>query len=346
MADISQIDKNFKIVCSVGKKDVRYYNALSSPFAIYGVSYENGKFRRMSEAVAKTVSERVYLLHSNTAGGRIRFQTNSSYVALYVKMLTIGKMPHFAMCGSAGFDVYVKDEYKASFLPPMDVVDGYQGLIDFGRKKMREITINFPLYSDVSELYIGLQKDAIVDKPTPYAIEKPIVYYGSSITQGGCASRPGATYQGYVSRKFNADFINLGFSGSAQAEDEIIEYIKNLPMSVFVYDYDHNAPTNEHLALTHEKMFLAIREANPTLPIVIMSRPKYRLDKTEKARGGIIARTYENARLRGDNNVYFLDGKRLMSLAKGAGTVDGCHPTDLGFYSMATALIKEMEKFL
>lgn len=346
MADISQIDKNFKVVCTIGKKDVHYYNPLCSPFKVYGVFYENGKYRRMKESVAKDVSERVYFLHTNTAGGRIRFQTNSSYVALYVKMPTIGKMPHFALCGSAGFDVYEKDKYKASFLPPMDAVDGYEGLIELGNKKMREITINLPLYSDISELYIGLQKSAIVQEPTPYAIEKPIVYYGSSITQGGCASRPGTAYQGHISRAFDADFINLGFSGSALAEDKMIDYIKKLSMSVFVLDYDHNAPTNEHLENTHEKMFLAIRKENPTLPILILSRPNYHLNEMERRRRNIIKRTYENALLRGDKNVYFLDGKKLMAIAKGEGQVDGCHPTDLGFFSMAKAMIKEMKKFL
>ncbi len=345
MADISQIDKNFKIECAVGKTDVRYFSPLDYPFSLHGVFYENGQYRRMSEDVAKRVSERVHFLHANTAGGRVRFITNSPYVALYVKSPSLGKMPHFTFCGSAGFDLYVKNEYTASFLPPMDATDGYQGLIELGGKKTREITINFPLYSEISELYIGLQKGAKVLAPTPYLVEKPIVFYGSSITQGGCASRPGATYQGYISRQFNADYINLGFSGSALAEDEMIAHLAGLEASAFVLDYDHNAPTIEHLKNTHEKLFLAVREKHPDIPIVILSRPKYCLNNEEKARMSVIKQTYENARLRGDNNVYFVGGSKLMHLAKGAGTVDSIHPTDLGFYSMATAIIKEMKKF-
>ena len=146
------------------------------------------------------------------------------------------------------------------------------------------------------------------------------------------------SYQAIISRTFNYDYINLGFSGSAKAEDEMIEYIKNLDMSIFVYDYDHNAPTIEHLEKTHEKMFKAIREKNPLLPVIIMSRPKHFLTAEEKVRRGIIETTYKNAISSGDKNVYFLDGEALTLLCKDSGTVDNCHPTDFGFASIAKAL--------
>ena len=346
MKDISNIDQNFKVETNIGKSDIRFYNALFSPFKISGVFYENGKFRRMPEAVAKEVSEGVYALHSNTAGGRIRFRTNSPYVAINVKMSSVGKMSHFALCGSAGFDLYVKNKYTASYIPPFDMKNGYEGIVEFKTSEMRDITINFPLYSDVDELYVGLKDGSLVCEPFPFKIEKPIVYYGSSITQGGCASRPGNSYQGFVSREIDADYINLGFSGSARAEKAISDYIKSLPMSVFVYDYDHNSPSVEHLASTHERMFLEIRESNPELPIVFMSRPKQKLNKEELTRLGIIKTTYENALSRGDKNVYLLDGRSLMRIAKDEGTVDGCHPTDLGFFSMAKALTRLLKKIL
>ena len=346
MKDISEIDKNFKIEKPSDKSEIRFYNALNPPFEINGVFYENGKFRRIPEKVAKTVSESVYVLHSNTAGGRIRFKTNSTCIAINAKMSGIGKMPHFALSGSAGFDLYVGNEYTASYIPPYDITNGYEGIITFDTAKLREITINFPLYSDVNELYIGLDKDSIVCEPSPYKIKKPIVYYGSSITQGGCASRPGNSYQSIVSRKINADYINLGFSGSALAEKEISNYIKTLSMSVFVYDYDHNAPTIEHLSRTHERMFLEIRESNPTLPIVFMARPKYPLCQDDISRFEIIKQTYENAISKGDKNVYLINSLSLMKLAKNNGTVDGLHPTDLGFFSMAKAVIRVLKTIL
>ncbi len=109
-------------------------------------------------------------------------------------------------------------------------------------------------------------------------------------------------------------------------------------MSVFVYDYDHNAPTAEYLEKTHEKMFQSIRKENPDIPIIIMSRPKVDLTDDEIKRRSIIENTYKNAIANGDNNVYFLDDQALTALCKDEGTVDGCHPSDFGFDSMAKAL--------
>lgn len=349
MSNLSLIDSNFKVVSHINESDIRFYDANKPPFKIYGVFYENGKFRRIPESIARTVSDGVYDLHAHTAGGRIRFKTDSRYVAINVKMPNIGKMPHFALSGSAGFDLYICDEstrYFKTFVPPFDIEDGYESIVHFDSKQMREITINFPLYSEVSELYIGLCDGASVCEPKGYSTEKPIVYYGSSITQGGCASRPGNSYESIISRRLDADYINLGFSGNAKGEPQIAEYISKLDMSVFVYDYDYNAPTVEHLNNTHEKMYLTIRNANPDLPIVLMSRPKFSLCADDKLRFDIIKKTYDNAKANGDTNIYLIDGSTLMAMAKDDGTVDDCHPNDLGFASMAKAVGDLLEKIL
>ncbi len=340
---LSEIDKNFIVRNTTRTEGVTYYNADDIPFALYGIFKENGRYRRIPEQIAKTVNEGVYYLHTNTAGGRVRFITDSSFVSIVVKTDKIEKMQHFALTGSAGFDMYVSDEYIKTFAPPFEASESFAGDYDFGSKEKREITINFPLYNDVCELYIGLDDDAVTEPPSPYKNSMPVVYYGSSITQGGCASRPGMSYQSIISRRFNYDYINLGFSGSARAEDEMIDYLKGLPMSLFVLDYDHNAPTAEHLLSTHEKLFKAVREQNPALPIIMMSRPRFNLSGEETDRLHIIEATYNNALSSGDKNVYLLNNEALTALCKGEGTVDGCHPTDFGFASMAQALGDLME---
>ena len=349
MSRVEDADKNLKVETKIEQEGLKFYNALSEPFKIYGIYMEDGKFRRLPEKVAESVSNGVWILHANTAGGRVRFRTNSPYVAINVKMGEIGKMPHFPLAGSAGFDVYRNDgngeEYVRTLMPPFNIENGYESLISFDDEVMRDVTINFPLYSEVKELYIGLDENAVVEAPTPYIDKKPMVYYGSSITQGGCASRPGNCYQGYICRTFNCDYINLGFSGNAKAEDAMIEYIKSLDMSIFVYDYDHNAPSVEHLKNTHEKMFKAIREAHPDIPIILMSAPIWNPSGDWKDRRDIVEQTYRNALAAGDKNVYFVDGKALMSLCENNGTVDNCHPTDLGFYSMARVLAFVIEKY-
>ena len=343
MKKIDEIDKNFKVETKLDKSDIKFYSVFEEPFSINGLIYENGKFRRLPENVAKSVSEWVYHLHANTSGGRVRFKTDSSYVAISAKMCNVCKMDHFALTGSGGFDMYVKtgDEFKftSTFRPSSSMTDGYESLFDFKVNEMREIVINFPLYSDVCELYIGIEEGAAVSAPTPYAYEKPVVYYGSSITQGGCASRPGNAYPSILSRKFNTDYINLGFSGSAKGELEIAEYIASLDMELFVYDYDHNAPDAAHLEATHERMFKIIREKHPCLPVIMMSSTSMaRFHDNRDLRRDIIYKTYKNACDAGDRNVYFWDGTAEFEPYSEFGTVEGCHPNDYGFVGIAKSL--------
>ena len=344
---LDEIDKNFKIEETINKEGLKFYNAEKEPFKIYGLIREGDRFRRLPGKVAKSVNEGVYALHANTAGGRVRFITDSETAAIIAVMDKMYRASHFPFTGTAGFDIYSDGIYKGTFRPQNDAERGFEGIIGGLEKgKMKEITINFPLYSDVKELFIGLAENAEILSPMPYKNEKPVVFYGSSITQGGCASRPGRSYQAVVSRRLNIDYVNLGFSGSARAEDEIIEYIKNLDMAAFVYDYDHNAPNVAHLEATHEKMFKAVREAQPRLPIIIMPRPKYYLNDEEKKRRDIILKTYNNAVAAGDKNVYFIDNTKLTAECKGEGTVDNTHPTDFGFASMAKAVGDCLEKIL
>lgn len=348
MANISKVDRNFQVQTSLDIDNIVFYDPLQEPFSLHGVFYEDGMYRRLPEAVAKSVSKGVYILHTHTAGGRLKFITDSSIVAIKATMPEIFRGSHATLTGNGGFDLYVgrNEEYYGTFIPPYDIVDSFESVIRFPDQKKREITINFPLYGSVSSLYVGLEERAVIKKSSGYKYQKPIAFYGSSITQGGCASRPGNCYQNVIARALKTDYVNLGFSGNAKAEDEIAQYIKDLDMSVFVYDYDHNAPTVEHLEKTHQKMFGAIRQAHPDMPVVILSRPKYRLSGTDLPRLEIIKKTYTDALAAGDRNVYFIDGPTLMKYAKNEGTVDGCHPNDLGFYSMAKVLIPVLRKLL
>ena len=348
MSNISDLDKNFKVETKIKAEDIQFHNVRNAPFKIYGVFHDNGRFRRIPTEVAKTVNETVLALHSNTAGGRVRFMTDSPYIAIHAEMAGILKMEHIPLTGSGGFDMYMGHDpeiYIKTFVPPYAMTDGYESIFQCGSSAMREVTINFPTYSSVLELYVGLKEGSTILPPREYTIEKPIVYYGSSITQGGCTSRPGNTYQGVITRRLDADHINLGFSGSARGETTMAEYIAGLEMSAFVYDYDHNAPTLEHLQKTHEPFFKIIRQAHPDIPIVFMTKPIYKLSQSDPCLK-TIKKTYENALAAGDENVYFLDGTALMEMAGYDGTVDGCHANDLGFRSMAKAVGDVLEKAL
>lgn len=343
MRDIAEIDKNFKVETEIDRPNLHFYDAEMNPFRIYGLLRENDRFCRMPGAVAKEASEGVHTLHTNTAGGRVRFVTNSAYVAISAEMDGVSRGPHMPLTGGAGFDLYADTGegqiFMHTYKPPYEMKDGYEGVCDFWDDRERLITINFPLYADVKKLYIGLEKMAYI-KPAPdYTCEKPIVYYGSSITQGACASRPGNAYQAILSRTLDANFINLGFSGNALAEECMADYISSLDMSVFVLDYDHNSPSPEHLQETHERMYRKVREKHPSVPIVMLTRPKVHLVYDEPRRVEVVKANYEKAVAEGDKNVYFIKGSDLLEeRVIECATVDGGHPNDSGFLSMANVL--------
>lgn len=344
--DITKIDPNFSIKRVSEGLDITYYDIKEAPIKLFGVFFENGKFVRMPERIAKSVSEGVHALYDNTAGGRICFKTNSRYIVLAAKIPSVGKMPHFTTLGSAGFDIYVKNDYFGAFMPEYNLENAYNCVMDFDSEEMREITINFPLYSSVSDVYIGITADAVIEEYYPYKKILPIVYYGSSITQGGCASRPGNTYQAEIARRTGVDYINLGFSGSAKGEQEMADYIAELNMSIFVMDYDHNAPNPEYIRNTHEKFFKTIRKKNKDLPVIFVTKPDFRYFDDSLRRDAVYT-TYRNALLNGDKNVSYIDGSSFFrGNMRGFCTVDGCHPNDMGFYQMAESIGEVIEKII
>ena len=339
--DVAKIDKNFTVNEKVFREGQRFYSCEEQPFALYGVFREGERFVRMPLEVAESVSPGVHGLSTHAAGGRVRFITDSPYVALIAGLANHFNGNHFTLYGSSGFDAYIGKPgdvpyYIGTFSVPDCKERDYQSIIALPMGEW-EVTINFPLYRSVKELYIGLDESAMLKEPTPYKYEKPVLYYGSSVTQGGCANRPGMSYQGILSRRLGCDFINLGFSGSAKGEDAMIEYLASLDPSVFVLDYDYNAVAPEHLDATHEKLFLAFRAAHPTTPVVMLSAPlpELHLGESMRARREIIRRTYKNAIAAGDENVWFIDGATIITTE---GTVDRCHPTDLGFTQMADGI--------
>ncbi len=341
--DISKIDSNFKIV--EGTEDgLSFYDAANEPFRVHGLILENGIFYRVPQEVAKATSAGVTWLSKCTTGGRVRFITDSSVITVRAEMDPVGKMPHFALTGTAGMDLYVDEgageQYVGTFRPPYEIEDGFSSTLNFSGSRKRLVTVNLPIYSGIKRLLIGVSEGAALEAAPDYTVATPVVFYGSSITQACCASRPGTSYQAVVSRLLDCDYINLGFSGNAKGEESIAEYIAGLDMSAFVLDYDHNAPSCEHLEATHERMYKIIREKHPDIPILMLSRPVPRPNEDEKKRIEIIRRTYENAKAAGDEKVMFVEGGRLLDeRISEIWSVDGCHPNDVGFASMGYSIV-------
>lgn len=341
--NILEVDKNFKVE-KINKPDIRLYDVHDEPFELYGLYQpkKGEKFKRIPTEIAEKVNEGVLLLHANTSGGRVRFKTDSQYVIVKSVVSEFFSMIRIPVTGAACFDLYADGHFCGTFLPVDGLSRDYEACIEFEDIKMRDIIINFPTYNNVESLYIGLKADAQLCEGNKYKNEKPVVFYGSSITQGGCTSHSGNIYQNIMSRWLNFDYVNLGFSGSAKGEKVIAEYISNIDMSVFVYDYDHNAPTAEHLKNTHYIMFKTIRDKHPEMPIIIATNVSHCFTKqANKERFEIIEATYKKAVADGDKNIYFINGHDILnSIDPEIFTMDRCHPNDFGFYCMAKEFAK------
>lgn len=332
--------------------DLRYFEIREVPeIRILGVipSADGKGWVRIPEHIVEPINPSITRESKVLSGGRIRFVTDSDYIALKCYGAMSRVQSTIPLIGSSGFDVYMKRTGKyvhvGNFVPPIKHDGSFGGILDTTLPKGRkEITINFPLFNYFTDLYIGLDKNSTLEAHPDYTYEKPVLFYGSSITHGGAASRPGLAYPAIISRRYDTNFINLGLSGNCKAEDSVVDYLCSFDPSVFVLDYDHNAPSCDYLEATHEKLYLKYRAAHPDTPVIMISKPNGTPNGAPKDRArDIIFKTYINAFNRGEK-VIFIDGQSLFG-ADGHDdcTVDGIHPNDLGFMRMADVIGKAVE---
>ena len=332
---------------------IHWFECFEDPFSVHGTyrSQHAPPFYRMDPTCLAEISNGVRMMAYETSGMRLRFRTDSSSLVVRAVLSASRVFSHMPGSGACGFDLYLGRDSGIRFVPTSDLelADGFvrqnYTLLEPGWK---DVTLCFPLCSGIKELSVGLDVDAGIEPAPPYRFTAPIVFYGSSITHGCCASRPGNSYPMILSRMLNADVVNLGFSGSALGEEAMARYIASLDMSVFVMDYDYNAPSAEYLRETHKAFFSIIRSVNPCLPIVMMSRPNYNtLSGDDAARRAVVMATYLSALEAGDRFAFFIDGEKLFgAVMPDCCTVDGIHPNDLGFLRMAEAALPTLSKIL
>ncbi len=356
---IEMLDQNLKSNAYIDEKKYTFYDIRKyDEFDIYGLvdPKNTNEFHRVPLDVCDKIGVGMQYFGRNTAGGRVRFSTNSKSITLRVKMPEI-HLRNMNYAGSAGFDLYIDGEKDSKFykifIPPFDFKEEWQGIIDLpGGRKQRNITIYFPLYNLVEKVEVGLQKTANLGHGKEYTVKKPIIFYGGSHVQGASANKPGNATSHFVSRHFDADFINLGFSGNAHGEQEMAEFIGSIDASLLIMEYDHNAPNADFLRRTHYPFYKKVRELRPDMPIIMVSKHDYYIcsyyvksQKENVERRKVILENFERAKAEGDRNVYFIDGKDLL---KGPNredcTMDGVHPNDMGFYRMAQKFIKFIHK--
>lgn len=311
-----------------------------------------GTFCRIDPAALPRIpSEGVRRLVWNTAGGRVRFRVPGGRFFVRMMLRFGNDMSHMPRSGSGGLDVYCGSGFGRTFCAALRPVTGEPELVA-GEIRLpageEEALLHLPLYDGLEWLELGFPEGVAPQRPAPYRVEKPVVFYGSSITQGGCASRPGNSYLAMISRMLDCNFHSLGFSGNAKGELEVAEYIAGMQMSAFVYDYDHNAPDAEWLARTHLPFLQKILAAQPELPVVLVSKPDFDNGSRAEnsARRDVILRSFLWARENG-YRAEFVDGASLFSgPLSGDCTVDRCHPNDLGFSRMAAGIAPAIARMM
>lgn len=331
-----------------------YLNAVDERFAIGGIEHpsENqNEFFRLDAARKSDYSHHNEYQAHNTAGVTLRFCTDADEIALRTQLrYTQANMLHFTPRGAFGFDVYVGEgTHRVYCGAPMQMLAHEDGFTDYialpeGEK---EVQISLPMYAGVSLVEIGFPYGALIKPPAPRA-NGTICFYGSSITQGGCASRPGTAYPNIICRTLDADCMNLGFSGSAMGEQIIAEYIAGRDMAALVMEYDHNN-TLEGLHQTHYAFYETVRRAHPDIPIVMLSQPVFTIPPSDEQlqRQAVVEETYRRAVEGGDENVYYLCGSDFFPDERiDLYTGDNLHPNDLGHYHMAEMICEVLEEAL
>jgi len=340
---------------------MKYYACTDAPIEICGIDVidpDQKRFWRLADEDSSKVSEAVRGRSKSACGGRIRFRTNAASIKIKITVHTLGVDICIPLPGSAGLDVYTGTGIGAmyrGYVSPLNYEEANKTQEkeiwlqpEVKEPQMVQVTLNLPRNERLAGVEIGIPDGAELLAPLPFTSQEKILYYGSSITEGGCASRPGNAYTAMVARWLDCDYQNLGFSGMARGEEAMAELIARKNCTIFVMDYDHNAPDAMHLEATHEPFYKIVRAARPELPIIMMSKPDYDADPHGNARRrDVIYRTYTNARMAGDENVYFLNGETFFgTLGRDACTIDNCHPNDLGFYRMAEQVFHVIQSIL
>jgi len=293
----------------------------------------------------------VWSLAQEPSGGRIRFKTDSAKVGIRAQNPDTSGMHHMTTIGQSGFDIYVNNEYLGSAWPDKsgNIVKEWQVAKDHA---WRDITIYLPLYKGVTISEIVLEANAKIEPPAPFSLKKPVVYYGSSITQGGCASNPGMSYQAQVSRWLNLDFVNLGFSGNGLGEPALADAVSEIDAACFVLDYWGN-PSPEVYRETLPKFVETLRKKYPRTPIIVTGPYFFPSETLTAQNEGALAQKRKTAgefvikqRRAGDKYISYIDGREMLSREQAFGLVDGVHCNSLGFYFCAKGLEPHLRKAL
>jgi hypothetical protein len=307
-------------------------------------------FDRLPSKAESLVRPPVWSLSRQSAGLCVRFRTDAPAIqARWTLTSSHLGMPHMPPTGVSGLDLYARSSadnrwHWLGVGQPTQAPTNSATLVRGLSGGPREFLLYLPLYNGVSSVEVGLPKENRLAKAPfrPRDRQKPIVFYGTSITQGGCASRPGMVHTALVGRWLDRPVLNLGFSGNGRMEPEMGQLLAELDPAVYVIDCvpNMNAQLIEERA---EALVRALVKAHPQTPVLLVedrtisnawARPAQQ--QSQVASRAALRRAYEKLMADKAGNVHYLTGDKLLG-EDGEDTVDGSHPTDLGFLRQAEA---------
>ena len=302
-------------------------------------------YDRLPAGVTTNVNEGVRAMKHHTSGMQFRFSTDSRRLVFkWVPYNSNLSMDHMPSTGVSGIDVYRFDAEKGEwrFVRTGRITSARGAQIDLGWKPGTPCLVNLPLYNGVKSFSLGVETNASVTAlgPRKSGIDKPVVFYGTSITHGGCCSRPGMAFVNIVGRKLDVPVVNLGFSGSGVMEFEMSDHLARIDASCYVLDclwnmQFGNKNGKRNVDQNYEPFIRNLRAKRPGVPIVMAemcdvfcSGPN---DKDKYVKG-----LYDKLVAEGWKDLVYLP-KTKMYVGDLEGTVDGCHPNDWGMMSLADA---------
>lgn len=336
-----------------GRKVIRYFD--HQYFLVEGTTFPDSVkeniYDRFPLSYKDKVRDAVWELSKCTAGISVRFFSNSTSLSVKWELLNDLRMNHMAETGIKGIDLYFNNngswQYVNTARPAGKVNDFL--LISDMTALWREYKMYLPLYDGVTRLEIGIDSLSRIEKPERRG-QKPVVYYGTSITQGGCASRPGMAHTSIISRKLDIESINFGFSGNGKMEIPVAELLSGIEAKFFVMDGTGNM-SPEEIRQNAIPLVDIIRNKHTDTPIVFVECllfEKSYLDNTTRdqvnARNDMLKAEYGKLIERGYSNIYYIENTGALGDDHEA-TVDGVHLTDLGFMRYADFLISKFKQF-
>lgn len=335
------------LICLSTNAQIKYYDAKGFPLLGKITDQTETRYERLSAGLKNVSRARLWQLGKNTAGLALRFRTNAKTIAAKWNLNDDAILNHMASVGVKGVDLYCLNNGKWQFVNSgkPTAKNNVATIISNMKGEEREYMLYLPLYDGISSLEIGVDSLAMLMQPKVNSpiLQKPIVYYGTSITQGGCASRPGMAHTNILSRMLNREVINLGFSGNGQLDSEIAEMMTGYDASLFILDFMPNVDA-KMIKEKAEKFFDTLRSKSPMIPILVIENPIFPYSEFDlvaaqqiEANNNELRNFFKSRVRKGDKNIYLITADKIIG-SDGEATVDGIHFTDLGFKRCADYL--------